>query len=74
VVRLLGTFLFGVSAVDPTILAAVVALLADVALVAAYLPARPAANLDPIATLLCEQHARLDAFPCCPQLFHESVA
>ena len=54
VVRLLGTFLFGVSAVNPTILAAVVALLAVVAFVAAYLPARRAANLDPIATLRCE--------------------
>jgi predicted permease len=54
VARLLRTFLFGVSALDPVTFAAVSILLAVVALLAAYIPAQRAANLDPILTLRSE--------------------
>jgi predicted permease len=52
--RLLRSFLFGVSALDPVTFTAVSVLLAVVALLAAYVPARRAANLDPILTLRSE--------------------
>ena len=51
VVRLLRSFLFGISALDPLTFAAVIALLALVALLAAYVPARRAATVDPIVAL-----------------------
>jgi predicted permease len=54
VARLLRSFLFGVSALDPVTFAAVSVLLAVVALLAAYIPAHRAANLDPILTLRSE--------------------
>jgi len=45
--RFLGSLLFGVKAGDPWTLAAVAAILALVALIATYLPARRAAATDP---------------------------
>ena len=51
VARLLRSFLFGISALDPLTFAAVIALLALVALLAAYVPARRAATGDPIVAL-----------------------
>jgi predicted permease len=51
VTRLLESMLFGVSATDGPTFAAVPALLAVVALVAAWIPARRALRLDPIAVL-----------------------
>ena len=46
--RFLGSLLFGVTARDPATYACLALLLAAVALVAAYLPARRAARLDPM--------------------------
>ena len=54
VARVLRSFLFGVSVLDPVTFAAVIVLLALVALLAAYLPAHRAAKLDPIVTLRSE--------------------
>ena len=51
IARLLGTLLYGVRPTDPIVLCTVSALLAGVALLASFLPARRAANLDPIRTL-----------------------
>jgi putative ABC transport system permease protein len=52
--RVLGSLLFGVTATDPATFAAVAALVATVALVASYVPARRAARLDPVAALRSE--------------------
>jgi len=49
--RLLSTLLFGVSPRDPVTMAAAASVLAAVALLACYLPARRAAALDPLAAL-----------------------
>jgi putative ABC transport system permease protein len=49
--RALGALLYGVTPTDPVTLAAVAVLLSVVALLAAYLPARRAARLDPIVAL-----------------------
>ena len=49
--RLLGSLLYGVRPTDPAVLLTVSALLAAVALLASFIPARRAANLDPIRTL-----------------------
>jgi predicted permease len=52
--RLLQAFLFGVSAVDPLTFGAAIVLLLVVTGVAAYVPARRAANVDPMETLRAE--------------------
>jgi putative ABC transport system permease protein len=49
--RLLATLLIGVGARDPLTLSASAAMLAAVALLACYVPARRAARLDPVAAL-----------------------
>ena len=49
--QLLRQFMFGVSATDPRLYGAVGVSLALVALVSAWLPARHAARVDPVATL-----------------------
>jgi putative ABC transport system permease protein len=52
--RLLTGMLYSVRPFDPLVLGSVSLLLAAVALFASYLPARRAANIDPIAALRCE--------------------
>jgi putative ABC transport system permease protein len=49
--RLLGSFLYGTAPSDPATFAAVSALLVAVALLAAYIPARRAAKVDPMVAL-----------------------
>ena len=49
--RLIQTFLFGVSAIDPLALAGAVAVLVLVAVCAAWLPAHRASRMDPVAAL-----------------------
>jgi len=49
--RVIGSFLVGVPTGDPTVLVGVAALLAGVALVASWLPARRAARVDPATAL-----------------------
>jgi hypothetical protein len=52
--RLLAGMLYDVRPLDPSVLGGVVVLLAAVALLASYLPARHAARIDPIAALRCD--------------------
>jgi ABC-type lipoprotein release transport system permease subunit len=49
--RLLTSFLFGVSPTDPITFAGVALLIAAVAVVASYLPARSASRVDPMVVL-----------------------
>ncbi len=49
--QLMSTFLFGVTAHDPIVFVTVPLILASVAVVAAWLPARRASRIDPILTL-----------------------
>jgi putative ABC transport system permease protein len=52
--RMIANLLFGVNAADPATFATVALLLAFVALLACYLPARKAARLDPMKALARE--------------------
>ena len=53
-VRFIAKLLFGTAPLDPLTYAAVPILLAAVALVASYIPARRATRIDPIVALRCE--------------------
>jgi len=52
--RFIASMLFGVTARDPLTFVAVATLLAGVALVASYVPARRAMKVDPVEALRCE--------------------
>jgi putative ABC transport system permease protein len=53
-VRYLGTLLFGITAADPVSYLSVLALLGGVSLLACWLPARRATQVDPLVTLRAE--------------------
>ena len=52
--RLLVSFLFGVSPIDPVAFGGAAAVFVAVVLGASYVPARRATRIDPIAALRCE--------------------
>src|SRR5205823_13157955 len=49
--RVIASWLYGVSAVDPLVFAIVIAMMSGVAFGAAFLPARRAAAVDPVLAL-----------------------
>jgi ABC-type lipoprotein release transport system permease subunit len=49
--RVMGSLLYGVAATDPLTFAAICILLAGVALLASWLPARRAARVDPLVAI-----------------------
>jgi putative ABC transport system permease protein len=51
VLRVLQAFLYGVRSTDPTIMTAVAVVLALVALIACYVPARVAVSVDPLIAI-----------------------
>jgi putative ABC transport system permease protein len=52
--RLMAKAMFGIMALDPVTFCLSMALLATIALLASYVPARRAAHVDPMITLRCE--------------------
>jgi predicted permease len=52
--RMLEGMLYGVKPFDPVVIVSVASLLAAVALLASYMPARRASKIDPIAALRCD--------------------
>ncbi len=52
--RFLRTLLFGVAAMDATVLVAVAALMVGVAVLASYVPARRASAVDPVEAIRTE--------------------
>jgi ABC-type antimicrobial peptide transport system permease subunit len=52
--RMVSTMLYGVRPLDPAALGTAAVVLLGSALLAVYLPARRAANLDPMVALRCE--------------------
>jgi putative ABC transport system permease protein len=52
--RVLGSFLFGIGAIDPLVYMAVAGLFCVIAAVACWLPARRATNVDPMVALRAE--------------------